>query len=188
MELMASFEELSLVLLSSTKSEGSEIDLTALVETYSTLLYRVAYSVLRSASEAEDVVQETFLRTLQHRGTLPAVRDLRPWLSRIAWNLAIDRRRRTRPDQMDQIFAESLAASTVPADRALDEARRIQAVLGEIERLPRDERNALLLSSLEELETPEIATILGRTESAIRALLFRARTRLRQRLEKGGSQ
>jgi RNA polymerase sigma-70 factor (ECF subfamily) len=59
------------------------------------------------------------------------------------------------------------------------------AVLAEIERLPKPERHALLLSSLEELDTAEIATIIGRTESATRALLFRARTRLRTRLEKG---
>lgn len=183
---MASFEELSLVLLSSTKSEGSEIDLTAIAETYSTLLFRVAYSVLRSAAEAEDVVQETFLRTLQHRGTLPAVRDMRVWLTRIAWNLAIDRRRRIRPDQMDQAFADSLVAANQRADQILDEAQHIKAVLDEIEKLPRDERHALLLSSLEELQTAEIAAILGRTESAVRALLFRARTRLRERLKKGG--
>jgi len=44
----------------------------------------------------------------------------------------------------------------------------------------------LLLSAVEELETVEMAKVLGRSESAVRALLFRARTRLKQRLEKGG--
>ncbi|QNI36887.1 RNA polymerase sigma factor [Edaphobacter albus] len=183
---MASFEE-SLVLLSSIKSAESEIDLAALVETYSSLLYRVAYSILRSHTDAEDVVQESFLRVLQHRGTLPVIRDMRIWLTRIAWNLAIDRRRATRTTQIDEAFAESLVAANLPADQALDESRRMKTVLDEIERLPLAERHVLLLSSLEELSTPEIATVLERTESAVRALLFRARTRLRQRLEKGGS-
>lgn len=186
MEPMASFEEYSLV-LPSIKSAESKVSLDALVEQYSALLFRVAYSVLRSQTEAEDVVQETFLRTLQHQNALPAVRDVRVWLTRIAWNLAIDRRRRTRPDQMDQVFAENLVAAELPADQALDEAQRMKVVLDEIERLPRAERHVLLLSSLEELGAAEIATILGRSESAVRALLFRARTRLRQRLEKGGS-
>ena len=72
---------------------------TALVEEYSTTLYRVAYSVTRNAADAEDVVQETFLRVLRHRNKLAEVRDYRVWLVRIAWNLVLDRKRRakTRP-------------------------------------------------------------------------------------------
>ncbi|MEG9438133.1 sigma-70 family RNA polymerase sigma factor [Edaphobacter sp. HDX4] len=183
---MAAIEEYSLV-LSSAKSAGSEIDLTALVETYSALLFRVAYSILRSRAEAEDAVQDTFVRVLQHRRSLPEVREMRVWLIRIAWNLAIDRRRRTRPESMDAAFAESLIAPGISAERALDEAQQFQAVLRELERLPKNERHVLLLSSLEELDSREIAAVLGRTESAVRALLFRARTRLRERLEKGAS-
>jgi RNA polymerase sigma-70 factor (ECF subfamily) len=183
---MASIEEFSLV-LPSIKTAGSEIDLASLVETYSALLYRVAYSSLRSPSEAEDVVQDVFVRVLQHQHSLPAVRDMRVWLVRIAWNLSIDRRRGTRPAQMDSVFAESLVAKDLRADDAFAEAQRMKTILREIERLPRAERSVLLLSSLEELGVTEIATVLGRSESAVRALLFRARTRLRQRLEKGAS-
>jgi RNA polymerase sigma-70 factor (ECF subfamily) len=187
------------VALASTQSAssgaGSEaaagIDLAALVETYSALLFRVAHSVVRSPSEAEDVVQDVFLRVLQHHlkaknGALPAVRDLRVWLVRIAWNLALDRRRRIRPSQIDDAFAASLIASTVPADQVLHGSQRMQTVLHELDRLPKVERQVLLLSALDELSTPELAAITGRTESAVRALLFRARTRLRQRLDQGG--
>jgi len=181
---MASLEE-SLVLLSSVKSTESEIDLTALVETHSPLLFRVAHSLLRSRSEAEDVVQDTFLRILERRRRLPEINDMRVWLVRIAWNLALDRIRRRKP-QADAAFIQTLVAPDAPVDKALEETRRMQAVLTEIERLPRAERHALLLSSLEELTTSEIATITGRTESAVRALIFRARTHLRTRLEKGG--
>jgi RNA polymerase sigma-70 factor (ECF subfamily) len=163
----------------------SEIDPAALVETYSALLFRVAHSVLRSRAEAEDVVQDVFVRVLEHRQSLPGVRDMRVWLIRIAWNLAIDRRRRVRPEQMDESFAQSLAASSVPADQALDEAQRMHSVLCELERLPNGERHVLLLSAIEELGTAEMAEVLGRSESAVRALLFRARARLRERLEKG---
>jgi RNA polymerase sigma-70 factor, ECF subfamily len=60
-------------------------------------------------------------------------------------------------------------------------------VLRELERLPRGERHVMLLSVVEELGTAELAEVLGRSESAVRALLFRARTRLRERLEKGES-
>jgi RNA polymerase sigma-70 factor, ECF subfamily len=181
---MASVEGLSLA-LSSMEGSRSEVDLASLVETYSSLLFRVAHSILRSQTEAEDVVQDVFVRVLERRGTLVGVRDMRVWLVRIAWNLAIDRRRRKRPEQMDEIFARSLVASGVPADKALDEAQRMKTVLREMERLPKAERNVLLLSAVDELSTAEMAEILGRSESAVRALLFRARTRLRERLEEG---
>jgi RNA polymerase sigma-70 factor, ECF subfamily len=183
---MASLEGYSLV-LSSMESEQAEVDLSALVGTYSGVLFRVAHSVLRSGAEAEDVVQDVFVRVLEHRRSLSAVRDMRVWLVRIAWNLAVDRRRRVRPEQLDARFAESLAAGNVPADRAVGEARRMKAVLSEMERLPKAERNVLLLAAVEELGTAEMAQVLGRSESAVRALLFRARTRLRERLEEGGT-
>ena len=160
------------------------VDLAAIVDAYSTLLFRVANSVLRSRTEAEDVVQDVFIRLLEHRRSLSTVRDMRVWLIRIAWNLALDRKRRKRPEQLDGSFAQSLASATMPADAAMAEAQRYQSVLQEIERLPKAERNVLLLSALEELGTTEIAAVLGRSESAVRALLSRARARLRERLEK----
>ena len=181
---MASVEGCSLA-LSSMEGARSEIDLAALVETYSSLLFRVAHSVLRSRAEAEDVVQDVFVRVLEHRRSLSAVRDMRVWLVRVAWNLAIDRRRRIRPEQFDEGFAEGLVARDLPADDALNEAQRLRAVVRELERLPKAERDVLLLSVIEELGTAEMAEVLGRSESAVRALLFRARTRLRERLEEG---
>ena len=68
-------------------------------------------------------------------------------------------------------------AKSLPADKALDEARRMRAVLREMERLPKAERHVLLLSAVEELGTTEMAEVLGRSESAVRALLFRARSK-----------
>jgi RNA polymerase sigma-70 factor (ECF subfamily) len=184
-------EDLSLVVLRPRTSQpidlvhASAIDLSTLVATHSSLLYRVAHSILRNAAEAEDVVQDTFLRVIEHQHKLAAVRELRPWLVRIAWNLALDRRRRIRPDQMDGLFAQGLIANDQPADQAFDEARRLRRVLQQMDALPKKEREVLLLSAIDELNTAEIASIVGRTESAVRALLFRARTHLRKRLEKG---
>jgi RNA polymerase sigma-70 factor (ECF subfamily) len=165
---MASFEE-SLALLSSTRSAESEIDVAALVEQmvqrHSALLFRVAHSLLRSRA---------------------AVRDDRVWLVRITWNLALDRLRRRRSRPGDPEFVDSLIAPGTPADRAIEESRHMHAALLEIERLPKQERQVLLLSSLEDLETAEIAAVIGRSEAAVRGLLFRARNRLRERLEKAG--
>ena len=181
---MAPIEGCGLALYS-VEGARSELDLTALAETYSGLLFRVAYSVLRSRAEAEDVVQDVFVRILKGSPDLLTVRDLRVWLIRITWNLSIDRRRRIRPEQIDEDFAKSLVATNAPADEALGDAQRMKAVLRELGKLPRAERQVLLLSTVEELETPEVAKVLGRSESAVRALLFRARTRLRERLDRG---
>jgi RNA polymerase sigma-70 factor, ECF subfamily len=178
---MASTEGSSLALLFPEDAQPG-VDLAALVDDYSTLLFRIANSVLRSRTEAEDVVQDVFIRVLRHRRSLVEVRDMRVWLVRIAWNLALDRKRRKRPDQMDAMFAQSLASATIPADAAMEEAQRFQAVLREVERLPKAERHVLLLSALEELSTVEISSVLRRSESAVRALLSRARARLRERL------
>jgi RNA polymerase sigma-70 factor (ECF subfamily) len=168
-----------------------ETDLAALVDTYAPLLFRVAHALLRNPAEAEDAVQDTFVRVLQHiqkahHPQLPAIRDLRVWLVRITWNLALDRRRRIRPDQIDPTFAAQLAASLQPADHALQLTQQFNAVLTELERLPRLERQALLLSAIDELSTAEIASILHRSPSAVRALIHRSRTRLRERLQKAG--
>jgi RNA polymerase sigma-70 factor (ECF subfamily) len=183
---MASIAGGSLILIS-TESAQPEIDLAALVETYSRLLFRVAHSVLRSRAEAEDIVQDTFLRVIERRCSLDAIHDMRVWLIRIAWNLALDRRRRIRPEQMDESFAESLAVNSVPADERLEQTQRMKAVLRAMEKLPKPERHVLLLSAVDELGTMEMAKVLDRSESAVRALLFRARARLRERLEvKGG--
>jgi len=167
----------------SAERADAEPDLSALVRDHSSLLYRVALSLLRNPAEAEDVVQDVFLRMLQHRRELDSLVEVRPWLVRIAWNLALDRRRRVRPDQMDDLFATSLVSADLPADQALAEAGRIRQVLSAMERLPPLERQALLLSAVDELTTAEIGTVLSKSESSVRSLLFRARTHLRERLK-----
>ena len=179
---MTAIEEQSLRWFSAERVKA-EPDLAALVREYSGLLYRVALSILRNPAEAEDVVQDTFVRVLQQRSKVDEIADIRPWLVRIAWNLALDRRRKIRPEQMDEAFAANLAAKSMAADSMLQESQRIAAVLREIDRLPKSEREVLLLSVNEELGAAGIAAVLGRSESAVRALLFRARTRLRERLE-----
>ncbi len=183
---MASLEGWSLELFS-IEEAGSEVDLASLVVMYSGVLFRVAHSILRSRAEAEEVVQDVFVRVLERRSSLRTVRDMRVWLTRIAWNLAIDRRRRLRPEQLDEAFARGLISASTPADDAIEESERMAAVLREVERLPKSERHVLLLSAVEDFEMAEIAAVLERSESAVRALLFRARARLRERLERGGA-
>ncbi len=163
----------------------SAVDVEELVRTYSALLFRVAHSILRSRQEAEDVVQDVFVRVLERRERLAEVQTMRVWLVRITWNLALDRRRRFRPDQMDEEFAATLAAKNLNPEEMFLEASRMSAVLWEIDHLPKAERKALLLTTVEDFEPAELASLLGKSESGLRGLIFRARKRLRERLEKG---
>jgi RNA polymerase sigma-70 factor (ECF subfamily) len=152
--------------------------LVALVDQYASALYRVAYSVLRDPADAEDAVQETFLRVLRHRDTLGEVRDHRVWLIRIVWNIVLDRKRRakTRPETDDVAeLARVLPCTGLSAEETAAAAQHHAHVLACVEKLPEKERQVLMLSAFEELTSVEIATVLGITESSVRSRLFRAR-------------
>jgi len=152
--------------------------LAALVGQYAGSLYRVAYSVLRNSADAEDVVQEAFLRVLRHRHTLGEVRDHRVWLIRIVWNIVLDRKRRakTRPETDDVAeLARVLPSTGLSAEEIAAAAQHHAHVLACVDRLPSKERQVLMLSAFEELSSVEIATVLGITESSVRSRLFRAR-------------
>jgi RNA polymerase sigma-70 factor (ECF subfamily) len=160
------------------RQHAKEAALGALVEQYASTLYRVAFSVLRNASDAEDAVQEAFLRVLRHRDTLEEIRDHRVWLIRIVWNIVLDRKRRakTRPETDDvSELARVLPASGLSAEQRASAAQYHAHVLACVEQLPAKEREVLMLSAFEELTSVEIATVLGVTESSVRSRLFRAR-------------
>jgi len=160
------------------RKQAVEEALAGLVSQYTGTLYRVAYSVLRNAADAEDAVQEAFIRVLRHRDTLHEVRDQRVWLIRIVWNIVLDRKRRakTRPETDDVAeLARVLPAAGLTADERVAAAQHHAHVLGCVEQLPAKERQVLMLSAFEELTSVEIATVLGITESSVRSRLFRAR-------------
>jgi RNA polymerase sigma-70 factor (ECF subfamily) len=171
------------------KPVDSSRTIAQLVTEYSTALYRVAFSVTRNAAEAEDAVQETFLRVLRHESRLNEIRDYRVWLVRIVWNIVLDKKRRakTRPESDDVAdHAPTLPSGERPAEATVISSQEHARILALIDRLPAREREALLLSAVEELTTAEIAEALGTTESSIRSRIFRARRELAVLLEKEG--
>jgi len=144
---------------------------------------------LRAPDMAEDAVQEAFLRVLKHREKLEEIHDLRVWLIRITWNVVLDRKRRskTRPENDDIAdFVRVLPSGDRGADDSLISSQEHARILMLIDRLPHKEREALLLSAVQELSTVQIATVLGTTESSIRSRIFRARRELSALLEKEG--
>jgi len=160
------------------RTQAEEAQVAALVTQYAGALYRVAYSVLRNSADAEDAVQEAFMRVLRHRDTLDEVRDHRVWLIRIVWNIVLDRNRRakTRPETDDVAeLARVLPCGGLSAEEIASAAQHHAKVLGCVEKLPAKERQVLMLSAFEELSSVEIAEVLGITESSVRSRLFRAR-------------
>jgi RNA polymerase sigma-70 factor (ECF subfamily) len=167
--------------LAGATSEAAGAAIAALVDEYAGTLYRVAYSVLRNAADAEDAVQETYLRVLRHRDGLAEIRDPRVWLVRIVWNVVLDRKRRakTRPETDDIAdLARMLPATGLTAEERVASAQHHENVLRAVSQLPEKEQRVLILSAFEELSSVEIAQVLGTTESTIRSRLFRARNLL----------
>lgn len=168
-----------------SRQRAQEEALAALVDEYATTLYRVAFSVLHNQSDAEDAVQEAFLRVLRHRESLEEIRDHRVWLIRIVWNIVLDRKRRakTRPETDDITeLARVLPASGLTAEDRAAAAQHHAHVLACVEKLPAREREVMMLSAFEELSSVEIAAVLDVTESSVRSRLFRARNLLAELL------
>jgi RNA polymerase sigma-70 factor, ECF subfamily len=169
------------------RQHATDQAVAALVDEYAPTLYRVAFSVLRNAADAEDAVQEVFLRVLRHRDSLHDVRDQRVWLVRIVWNIVLDRKRRakTRPETDDITeLARVLPAAGMTAEERAAAAQHHAHVLSLVDRLPPKEREVLMLSAFQELTSVEIASILGITESSVRSRLFRARNLMADLLER----
>ena len=167
-------------------AESAGLAIAALVDEYAGTLYRVAYSVLRNTADAEDAVQETYLRVLRHRDSLSEIRDPRVRLVRIVWNVVLDRKRRakTRPETDDIAdLARQLPATGLSAEDRVASAQHHEHVLRAVEQLPDKEQRVLILSAFEELSSVEIAQVLGTTESTIRSRLFRARNLLSKSLK-----
>lgn len=162
----------------SPRPQPGPVGIPQLVAEYSITLYRVAFSISRNPAEAEDAVQETFLQVVKHQARLTDIRDYRTWLVRIVWNVALDRKRRSKVRGENGDIADhahSLTAPERPVVDSLISSQEHARILELIDRLPPRLCQVLLLSAIEELSSPETATILGITESAVRSLLFRAR-------------
>ena len=157
-------------------------DLEALVREHSRLVFRIAYSVVRNHSDAEDVVQEVFLRLAKH-GT-KGVEDPKAWISRIAWRISVDRYRQTaRASQEEFDERVHVRALAVTSEQGAISREMLALLDRMIAALPGKERDALLLTSVEEMTSAEAAKVLGTTETSVRARVFRARQRLTERLK-----
>jgi RNA polymerase sigma-70 factor (ECF subfamily) len=158
-------------------ASAREARFASLVERQSRFVFRVAYALLRNTYDAEDVVQETFLK-LYRGGAWEAIENERAFLARAAWRLAVDKLRKVRHEPLD---LEKAASSASPEAAALS-ADWNAAVHRLVDALPPELRQPLALSTVEELSSREIAQVMGIAEGTVRTRIMRARQILKQKL------
>lgn len=171
------------VLMASTNDDALE---TAVRE-HARMVYRIAYAVLRNQQDAEDAAQETFLRVMRYRRKLQGVEDVKTYLARIAWRVAVARCQ-PKPEISlseaaieDAIFAlRSQLASGEQTTWGNELAALLEAL---VSALPQPLRDPVRLSTIEEFEPREIAEVLGTSEASVRSRLFRARQILKEKLK-----
>lgn len=133
------------------------------------------------AALAQDLAQESFLKLHKTAwGTLP-VGEARFWLYRVARNLALNefRKSNTRHRLFDRVV-EAMRPRTRTPEEEYETRERQKLVLQMLQRLPEDQRVALLLREQEQLSYREISQVLNVSESKVKVDIFRARTLLRE--------
>ncbi len=150
------------------------------IRTYSRRVYSVAYAVVQDVAEAEDIVQDTFLKAHQQRGKLREPEKFPAWLLTVARNAARDRLRRRRPQAAEETF-ETLPDHSAPAPGSgLEQIEHEARLRRALATLPEDHREALTLRYLEGLDYHAIETRMGVSNGALRGILGRALGTLRR--------
>lgn len=172
---------------------GDKAAFTELVNRYERRVFRLAQNITQNREDAEDVIQDAFLKSFQHLGDFKGDSRFYTWLVRITVNEALMKLRKRRPNQVsldDSIESEGdLMPREVEDWGPSPEQRYAQAELGEIlseviGTLPPDFRTIFLLRDVEELSTQETAQLLGLSVPAVKSRLLRARLKLRHKLNK----
>jgi RNA polymerase sigma-70 factor, ECF subfamily len=170
-----------------------EAAVRAIMQANNRRLYRLARGILRNDSEAEDVVQETYVRAFTHFEQFRGDSSLSTWLSRIAINEALGRLRRQRPGvELDSLPQGVLEAQIIQFPLATSEdpeksmaQREIQRVVEHaIDELPEPFRLVFITRVIEGMNLEETAEILGLKPETVKTRLHRARNMLRDNVEK----
>ena len=166
-----------------------------IIQQHNRRLYRIARSVVRNDSEAEDVVQEAYVRAFTNLAKFRGESSLATWLSRIVLNEALGRLRgrrpsvglteiESRPQSQGQIISFPNSSPQLDPERTMAQ-REIQLILERaIDDLPEAFRTVLVARVIEEMSVEETADLLGIRPATVKTRLHRARGLLKDALEK----
>jgi RNA polymerase sigma-70 factor (ECF subfamily) len=172
--------------------EGDRAEFAKLVQEYSPMIYRLGLKMLNNPQDAEDILQETFIKAYKHIGKFDGRSSISTWLYRIATNEALMSLRKKRPDMISfdvpsinesepQEPLQIVDWCCLPEEEYLSSEGRLR--LDEAaERLPESLRIVFVLRDIEGLSTRETAEVLDISEMAVKTRLSRARLRLREDL------
>jgi RNA polymerase sigma-70 factor, ECF subfamily len=160
-----------------------------LMRRHNTRLYRIGRAILRNEADAEDLMQEAYIRAYQNLSKFEGRAKFSTWLSRIAVNEALARKRSlARREEIEpMVDPQSERAKNFPERGASPEqqasAGEMRGLLEEaIDSLPEQYRTVIMLRDIQEMETTETAEALDISEQNVKTRLHRARALLRKRL------
>jgi RNA polymerase sigma-70 factor (ECF subfamily) len=159
---------------------GDEEAFEAVIRTYSRKVYIVAYAIVQDKSEAEDIVQDTFLKAHQMGTKLREPEKFPAWLLTVTRNAARDRLRRRRPQADAETFDRLVDHQTATPGSAMEQIEFQAHLRRALGKLPEEHRTALTLRYLEGLDYRAIETTMGLSNGALRGILGRALGTLRR--------
>jgi len=168
--------------------EGDYEAFEQLFDRHRLLVYRFAYQMVHRRDDAEDIVQEAFVRAYQNLHRYRDEAKFTTWLLRIVTNLCTDQARmRNRRDALEQQEAGGGLIWMTQGDvedpvEELESDRRRVALRKALNALPAHHRTMIILRDLEERDYPEIAQILGCTVGGAKLRVLRARRALKDRI------
>lgn len=143
-------------------------------------LYRVAYYILESQTDAEDAVQDLFIKLWSNRDQLDTVLNFKAYCTTLMKNLCIDRLRKEQRVQSMEPGPDIAESRTVDED--YDAREKLARVMAAIERLPQRQRDVMKMYVLEEMSYDEIEEKTGMSNLTLRVLLSNARKSLRSQI------
>jgi len=159
---------------------GDDHAFTAIYDRHAGELVAYCRHMLGSQHDAEDALQQTFLKAFRALQRGQERIALRPWLYTIARNEAISIIRRRRESVLEP---DAIEPSVAPVSREVEVREELRAMLDDLARLPDEQREALVLSVIESMPGEEIAKLLATDRDRVKALVFRARRSLSQSRE-----
>lgn len=166
---------------------GDRSAFSLLVQRYQDRLFAAMLQVTGSSEEAEDVVQDAFVRAFLKLDTFQNNSQFFTWLYRIAFNSALSRIRRRRGttslDQARETVGEEPVDNIGAPDERMLRDERVRMVQAALQRLSEDHRAILVLREMEDYAYEDIAEILQISIGTVRSRLSRARSQLRMVLE-----
>jgi RNA polymerase sigma-70 factor (ECF subfamily) len=162
--------------------DGDTSGYAELVERYKDLAFTIAYRILGKREDAEEVVQDAFVKAFQNLSTFRQKAKFSTWLYRIIYNTAISRHRQKKPGW--QSIEEVSVADTVQDFVAEEEEDRHKILETAMQRLPEEDRILLTLYYVDDSSVEDLHSILSLTKANVKIKLFRARKRLQELVTK----